>query len=86
MSYLVYTFFRLITLLIVVTVLLSWFPSIDWYRQPFKFLRDFTDLFLSPFRRIIPPIGGLDISPIVAILFIQFAGAAIARALAHFGL
>ena len=86
LSTLVYLLFRLITLLIVITVLLSWIPNIDWYKQPFVFLRQVSELFLSPFRKIIPPISGLDISPILALVFLQFVGAAIARFLASMGL
>ena len=63
--------FNLVWLLLMVRILLSWFPNVDWWKQPFKFLHDATEPILDPFRRIIPPIGGLDISPIVAFLFIN---------------
>ena len=53
-------------------ILLTWLPSIDWYNQPFKFLRDVTDPVMAPFRRIIPPIGMLDISPILLFLLLDF--------------
>jgi len=46
-------------------ILLTWLPNINWYNQPFSFLRNVTDPVMEPFRRIIPPIGGLDISPIL---------------------
>ena len=35
-----------------------------------RFLDAVTDPVLKPFRRFIPPLGGVDISPIVAILVI----------------
>ena len=38
------------------------------------FLRDVCEPYLSIFRRIIPPIGPIDISPIVAILVLQIVG------------
>lgn len=63
--------FNLIQFLIFFRVLLTWFPNIDWYKQPFKLLNDITEPILEPFRRLIPPIGGLDISPIVALLVVQ---------------
>ena len=50
---------------LIARVLLSWLPSINWYNQPFKFLRDVTDPIMAPFSRLIPPIGGLDLSPIL---------------------
>ena len=38
------------------------------------FLRDVAEPYLRIFRRIIPPIGPLDLSPIVAILVLQIGG------------
>ena len=39
-----------------------------------SFLRDVSEPYLRIFRRFIPPIGPLDISPIVAILVLQIGG------------
>ena len=58
-------------LLIIIRIFLSWIPSIDWLSQPFAGIRSLTDPFLNIFRGIIPPIGMLDISPIVAIILLQ---------------
>jgi len=58
--------FDLIFLLLFITILLSWFPNIKWYNEPFKTLKNFSEIFLGPFRRLIPPIGMIDISPIIA--------------------
>ena len=49
-------------------VLFTWFPNLDWYRQPFRAMKEITDPIFEPFRRIIPPIGGIDFSPIVAFI------------------
>lgn len=57
--------------LILVRCLLSFVPSIDWYRQPFTFVKEVTDIYLNLFRKIVPPMGGLDFSPIVAIIVLQ---------------
>ena len=38
------------------------------------FLRDVCEPYLSLFRRFIPPIGPIDISPIVAIIVLQVVG------------
>jgi YggT family protein len=38
------------------------------------FLRDVCEPYLSIFRRFIPPIGALDLSPLIGILLLQFAG------------
>lgn len=58
--------------LLFIRILLSWFPNVDWYNQPFATLSQLTDPYLNLFRSIIPPIGGLDISPILAIFLLQF--------------
>jgi len=52
-------------------ILLTWLPNINWYNQPFLFLRNVTDPVMEPLRRIIPPIGGLDISPILLFFLID---------------
>lgn len=57
--------------LILVRCLLSFVPSINWYKQPFAFVKETTDMYLNLFRRIIPPFNGLDFSPIIAIIALQ---------------
>jgi uncharacterized protein YggT (Ycf19 family) len=39
-----------------------------------EFLRDVSEPFLRPFRRIIPTLGPLDLSPIVALLVLGIVG------------
>ncbi|CAI9107301.1 OLC1v1006626C1 [Oldenlandia corymbosa var. corymbosa] len=52
---------------LMVRVLLSWFPNIPWDRQPFSAVRDLCDPYLNLFRNIIPPIfDTLDVSPLLA--------------------
>lgn len=69
-SYALYKLFDLIMLVMLIRVLLTWFPNVNWLNEPFRSLKKFTDIFFEPFRKIIPPIGMLDISPIVAFLAI----------------
>ncbi|MEA2191787.1 MAG: YggT family protein [Solirubrobacteraceae bacterium] len=49
-------------------------PYSRWSSAVLGFLRDVSEPYLSIFRRFIPPIGPVDISPIVAILVLQFVG------------
>lgn len=58
-------------ILIILRIFLTWIPSIDWNQQPIKSVRHITDLYLDIFRRFIPPVGGLDFSPIVALIVLQ---------------
>lgn len=69
--FVVNSFFQIYFWLILVRCLLSFIPSIDWYKQPFKAIKDVTDLYLNLFRKIIPPVGGIDFSPIVAVIALQ---------------
>ncbi|WP_239617353.1 YggT family protein [Cohnella mopanensis] len=58
--------------MIIIYVLMSWLPSV---RESFvgEFLGKLVEPYLKPFRRLIPPIGGmLDISPIVAYIALKY--------------
>ncbi len=67
------------TWLIIVYVLFSFFLS------PYHSLREkidrIVDPMLAPFRRYIPPIGGVDFSPLFFILTVQIIGSLLARLL-----
>ena len=45
-----------------------------WLDAVLGFLRDVAEPYLRIFRRFIPPLGPIDISPIVAILVLQLVG------------
>ena len=49
-------------------------PYSKWSSAVLGFLRDVCEPYLGLFRRFIPPIGPVDISPIVAILVLQIVG------------
>jgi YggT family protein len=51
--------------------LLSWFPISPWHPLV-RILRAIVDPILRPFRRLLPTLGGIDLSPLVAILIIFF--------------
>jgi len=57
---------------IIIYIFMSWVPSA---RETVfgRFLTNICEPYLEPFRKIIPPIGMIDISPIVALLVIRFA-------------
>ncbi|MDQ3810051.1 MAG: YggT family protein [Chloroflexota bacterium] len=64
-------FLQILWLLILVRVLLSWFP-IDPRNPIIRVLFEITEPVLAPFRRVIPRIGMFDLSPLAALLVIQF--------------
>jgi YggT family protein len=45
-----------------------------WLDTVLTFLRDVAEPYLGIFRRFIPPLGPIDISPIVAILVLRIVG------------
>ncbi|MGO0122351.1 YggT family protein [Desulfothermobacter acidiphilus] len=67
--------------LIIARVLLSWIPHHP-RNVVIRFIYDVTEPYLSFFRRFIPPIGMLDLSPIVALFVLQLLKAFCLRLLA----
>ena len=61
--------FQLFDLLLLARVLLSWI-NLDPYNPIVKFLYDITEPVLAPIRRRVAPMGGLDLSPIIAIIIL----------------
>jgi YggT family protein len=58
--------------ILIIRILMSWVaPRANWSDQPFKFLYMVTEPVMAPFRRIIPPIGGLDLSPMLLFILLQ---------------
>jgi YggT family protein len=73
--------------LIFVRILMSWLPTLPysrWLDIVLGFVRDVTDPYLNLFRRFVPSIrfggGGIDLSPMVAILVLFLLGGLIVRA------
>ncbi len=54
------------SLVLIVRVLLSWFPNLDWGNPVLSTVSSITDPYLNAFRGLIPPLGGLDLSAILA--------------------
>jgi YggT family protein len=58
-------------LVLFVRLVLSWFPNLDWGNPILSAISSITDPFLNVFRGFIPPIGGFDISSVLALVSIQ---------------
>lgn len=67
-------------LLIFIRIIFSW-GMVSYTNRVMRFLVDTTEPLLGPLRRIIPPLGRMDISPIVAFLILWLFQAAIAGTL-----
>lgn len=58
-------------IVIIIYVLMSWFPVDGALYDVYRVLGSLVDPYLDLFRRFIPPIGGLDLSPIIAYFVLQ---------------
>ena len=74
-------------LLIFAYILMSWIrmPYSIWMNRIQRFLYDVVEPYLRIFRRFIPPLGPLDISPIVAILALWIVSGLVIRILDQLG-
>ncbi len=74
-------------LLIFAYILMSWIriPYSIWGNRIQRFLYDVVEPYLRIFRRFIPPLGPLDISPIVAIFVLWIVSGLVRRALGSLG-
>jgi YggT family protein len=73
--------FYVYTLLIIAYILSSLFfafggrvPYSRWFSALLGFLRDVCEPYLSIFRRFIPPLGPLDLSPVIGIILLNIVG------------
>ena len=57
--------------ILIIRVLLTWFPNLDMSNPILVNLCAITDPYLNFFSGIIPPLGGLDLSPILAFIVIR---------------
>lgn len=77
---------QLIVIVLIVNAVMSWLIAFEivsrrnaFVNQIWSMTQRLTDPLLAPIRRIVPPIGGLDLSPIVLILGLQFIEIALRR-------
>ncbi len=67
-------FFTVLYILLFARVILSWVrpdPYSQFY-EVYRFIFNITEPLLAPIRRILPPTGGIDFSPIILFLLISF--------------
>ena len=83
---LVNVFVIVYSLIIFLYVLSSWIPlpyntSLNRIR---RFLADACDPYLRLFRRVLPPLGGIDLSPIVAVMVLWLGERVVYEVLSQF--
>jgi YggT family protein len=53
------------TLLFIFRIVLTWYPQVNLNKLPWNLIAWPTEPFLAVTRKIVPPIGGVDITPII---------------------
>ena len=74
---LIYVYILILLAYIVINLIFAFGARPGYYRwldAVLTFLRDVSEPYLSIFRRFIPPLGPLDLSPIVAIFALNIVG------------
>lgn len=59
------SFLGLMILLFIFRIVLTWYPQVNLNRLPFNLVALPTEPFLVPLRKLVPPLGGVDISPVI---------------------
>jgi YggT family protein len=72
--------FEVLVWLVIARCILS-FVRHNPYQPVFRFIYDVTEPIMAPFRRLIPPAGGLDFSPIVVLLVLSLVQRIVIRLL-----
>ena len=69
----------LIKWVVIISVIVSWLVAFgiintynDFARTVMQFLHTVTEPLLAPFRSVVPPVNGVDLSPLLLILFLIF--------------
>jgi len=58
-------FLGLMILLFIFRIVLTWYPQVSLNRFPFNLIALLTEPFLAPLRKLVPPLGGVDITPVI---------------------
>ena len=80
LGFILYGLISIYILLVFIRIIFSW-GMVSYTNRIMRFLVDVTEPLLGPLRRVIPPVGRFDISPIVAFLILWLFRAAIAGTL-----
>ena len=65
-------FFNVATIMFIVRIVMTWYPSVPYTRLPWVGAYVPTEPLLKPTRSLVPPVGGVDVSPIIWVGAISF--------------
>lgn len=61
-------FFKLV---LIIRIILSWLPAVSAYDPPWSYVFAVTEPVMKPFRGLLPPIGMIDLSPILLFILLE---------------
>ena len=83
---LIYRLIDIYVWVLIIGVIMSWLIAFNiinlsnqFVRTVYEVINRLTEPLLAPIRRILPDLGGVDISPVILILLLYFAQGVIAR-------
>ena len=81
-----YVFASVYTLVILLYIITSWLrlPYSIWMNRFQRFLYDVCEPYLRLFRRFLPSLGGLDLSPMLAVIVLWAVEQLLVRLIDHF--
>ena len=65
-------FFNIATIMFIVRIVMTWYPSVPYTKLPWVVAYVPTEPLLKPTRSLVPPVGGVDVSPIIWVGMISF--------------
>ena len=75
---------RALTIAIFARIIFSWLPlnrDSQVVVRIYRLLHDITEPILLPIRRVVPDVGGMDLSPMIALILIQMVRTILLRLL-----
>ncbi len=78
--------FEFLYLILIIGALMTWIPRMPIDKPPFTILSSICEFFFAPFRKIIPPVKGIDFSPILAFIVLSIIWRVTVEILVKFGL
>mmetsp|Transcript_45406 Transcript_45406/g.176523 ORF Transcript_45406/g.176523 Transcript_45406/m.176523 type:complete len:147 (-) Transcript_45406:3663-4103(-) len=63
---------NIFNVMMVTRIILSWYPQVDVTKAPWIYVVVPTEPLLKGTRKVVPPVGGVDISPVIWVFFASF--------------
>lgn len=72
LSFVLRPLFSGLNFLFIIRIVMSWYPQLPVNKLPYSIVFTPTEPVLGPTRRLIPPVGGVDVAPVIWVAFMSF--------------